>query len=41
MQARIAAGWLYALLWLSLPGWLRDEADGVWHGPVDALPLKP
>jgi sugar/nucleoside kinase (ribokinase family) len=35
VQQRLAAGWQPRAVSLSLPGWRRDAASGIWHGPHD------
>jgi sugar/nucleoside kinase (ribokinase family) len=35
VQQRIAGGWPQRAVSLSLPGWRRDDARGLWYGPHD------
>lgn len=36
--ARLDAGWRQASLSVDAPGWRRDPATSLWHGPADRLP---
>ncbi len=38
VQQRLADGWPQCAVALTLPGWRRDSASGIWHGPHDQRP---